>query len=162
MSTPLGADSNAVDRIDSILPDTILPSVLATNADSDSVLVVPAANAPQLQKKSRIVNTKVDLDAPVIFTSADSMTIVRRDSAFMYGNSSVTYGDIKLDAAEIQMDLNHNTVFALGRPDSTGEITGKPIFTENGTDYEAATMNYNFKTSKGYRSEEHTSELQSP
>lgn len=150
LSTPLGADSNVVDRIDSILPDTILPSVLATNADSDSVLVVPAANAPQLQKKSRIVNTKVDLDAPVIFTSADSMTIVRRDSAFMYGNSSVTYGDIKLDAAEIQMDLNHNTVFALGRPDSTGEITGKPIFTENGTDYEAATMNYNFKTSKGY------------
>ncbi len=90
------------------------------------------------------------------------MTIVRRDSAFMYGNSSVTYGNIKLDAAEIQMDLNRNTVFALGRPDSTGEITGKPLFSENGTDYEAATMNYNFKTSKGYIKNVVTQQATSP
>ncbi len=43
------------------------------------------------------------------------MVIIRRDSAFMFGNGAVQYGDIKLDAAEIQMDLNDNTVFAVGR-----------------------------------------------
>lgn len=126
LSTPLSADSNVVADVDTTLPDTILPSILAANPDSDSVLVVPAADAPQLLQKSRIVNTKVDLDAPVVFSAADSMTIVRRDSAFMYGNSSVTYGDIQLDAAEIQMDLNHNTVFALGRPDPRAKSPASP------------------------------------
>ena len=48
----------------------------------------------------------------------------------MYGSGNVTYGDIKLDAAEIQMDLNDNTVFAVGREDSTGVVQGKPVLTK--------------------------------
>lgn len=48
LSTPLSADSNVVADVDTTLPDTILPSILAANPDSDSVLVVPAADAPQL------------------------------------------------------------------------------------------------------------------
>ena len=43
-----------------------------------------------------------------------------------------------------------NTVFAVGRTDSLGEVTGKPVFNDKGTDYEAATMRYNFATEKGY------------
>lgn len=93
---------------------------------------------------------KTDLDAVVNFVSDDSMIIVRRDSAYMYGSANVTYGDIALKAAEIQMDLNDNTVYAIGAPDSTGEIAGQPVFTEDGTDYEAKTMRYNFKTQKGF------------
>ena len=78
------------------------------------------------------------------------MLIVRRDSAYMFGSATVTYGDIRLDAAEIQMDLSDNTVFALGRPDSVGELQGKPVFSQDGTDYEARTMRYNFGTQKGH------------
>ncbi len=135
--------------------DTLLPAVIATDTVApDSLLVVPAAmprrDSSALPKPSRVRYVKTDLDAPVVFQSADSMLIVRRDSAFMYGDGSVTYGDIKLDAAEIQMDLNDNTVYAVGRTDSTGEVVGKPVFNEKGTDYEAATMRYNFKTEKGY------------
>ena len=100
--------------------------------------------------KSRIVNSRVDLDAAVNFSSADSMLIVRRDSAFMYGKGSVSYGDIKLDAECIEMSLEDNTVYATGRPDSVGELIGKPVFSEGGTDYEASTMRYNFETEKGY------------
>ncbi|MDE6157083.1 MAG: LPS-assembly protein LptD, partial [Muribaculaceae bacterium] len=93
---------------------------------------------------------KTDLDGPVDFSSSDSMVIIRRDSAFMFGNSAVQYGDIKLDAAEIQMDFNENTVFAVGRLDTSGEVIGKPVFNDKGTDYEASTMRYNFKSEKGY------------
>ncbi len=100
--------------------------------------------------KSRIVNSRVDLDAAVNFSSADSMLIVRRDSTFMYGKGSVSYGDIKLDAECIEMSLEDNTVYATGRPDSVGELIGKPVFSEGGTDYEASTMRYNFETEKGY------------
>ncbi|MDE6301772.1 MAG: LPS-assembly protein LptD [Muribaculaceae bacterium] len=77
------------------------------------------------------------------------MVIVRRDSAYMYGNSSVTYGDLKLQAANIQLDLNTSTVYAVGVPDSTGTIVGKPVFDEKDSEYEAETMHYNFNTRKG-------------
>ncbi len=60
------------------------------------------------------------------------MLILGRDSAFMYGDGKVAYGDIKLDAAEIRMDLNDNTVFAVGRTDSTGAVTGKARFQREG------------------------------
>ncbi len=143
--------------VDSFTPDTPMqsgrvPAIIATDTlPGDSLLVVPTVPVARKEPaKSRVRYVKTDLDAPVVFSSSDSMVIMRRDSAFMYGSGSVTYGDIKLDAAQIEMDLNDNTVYAVGRPDSTGEITGKPIFNEKGTDYEAATMRYNFKTEKGY------------
>lgn len=134
-----------------------IPAVLdALPTDSDSVLAIPADpskaidSAVASDKTSRMRYVKSDLDAPVVFSSSDSMLIIRRDSAFMYGSGSVTYGDIKLDAAQIEMNLRDNTVYAVGREDSLGELTGKPVFSEGGTEYEAKTMHYNFKNEKGY------------
>lgn len=98
----------------------------------------------------RPMEQKVDLDAAVDFSASDSMLIVRRDSAFMYGNSSVNYGEIKLDAANIELDLNNSTVYAVGVPDSIGDIVGKPVFNDGGSEYEASTMRYNFKSQKGF------------
>lgn len=122
-------------------------------ADTQAPLPPPDTAAPRKAAPptptSRIVRTRVDLDAPVEFSSSDSMIIVRRDSAFMYGDGSVTYGDIKLDAAQIEMNLGDNTVYAVGRADSVGEMEGTPVFHEGGSDYEAATMRYNFKSGKG-------------
>ncbi len=141
---------------DSVVPVSA-PAILAadTVAIGDSVLVVPADSSRAVNRAiasapSRMRYTKVDLDAPVLFNSSDSMLIVRRDSAFMYGSSSVTYGDIKLDAEQIEMNLRDNTVYAVGREDTTGELIGKPVFSQGGTDYEAKTMRYNFQTEKGY------------
>ena len=128
--------------------DRVVPAILSRDTiEGESLLAVPAA---PVAKASRVKYVKTDLDAAVNFSAKDSMLIIGRDSAFMYGSGNVTYGDIKLDAAEIQMDLNDNTVYAVGREDSTGVVQGKPVFNENGTDYEAATMRYNFKTEKGY------------
>lgn len=130
------------------IADTV-PAILApVPPDSDSVLVLPAV-APS-PGPSRMRYERQDLDAAVDFTSSDSMLILRRDSAFMFGSASVAYGEIKLDAAEIQMDLTDNTVYAVGRLDSLGDVEGQPVFTESGTEYQARTMRYNFKTSKGY------------
>ena len=157
-SIPLASDDPIRNYIDSLVappataPDTIadtasgLPepvampdSLLAAAADS-----LPADTTASAPKKSRIVRQKVDLDAAVEFSAKDSMIVIRRDSAMMFGQSSVSYGDIKLDADNIDMDLRNNTVFAVGTTDSLGDVTGKPIFNESGTDYEAATMRYNF------------------
>ncbi len=145
-SRPGAAHDVSLDSL-AIVPDTVVPAVIATDTVGDSLLTVPAA---PVQKSTRVKYVKTDLETTVNFSAKDSMIIIGRDSAFMYGSSNVTYGDIKLDAAEIQMDLTDNTVYAVGRADSTGEIQGKPVFNEKGTDYEAATMRYNFKTEKGY------------
>ncbi|MDE6541659.1 MAG: LPS-assembly protein LptD [Muribaculaceae bacterium] len=148
----------AIASTDSVTPDSLPAVVVAdTAAAADSTpRITPATAAAALltardttSRRSRIVREMVDLDAPVVFSSSDSMVIVRRDSAFMYGNGSVTYGDIKLDAAQIEMNLGDNTVYAVGRTDSVGDVQGAPVFHEGGSDYEAATMRYNFKTSKG-------------
>ena len=136
-----------------LTPGAIITDTAALAADStDSVdvhaptAVVPDTFVPRL----RPVLTRVDLDSPVQFSSSDSMLIIRRDSAFMYGNSEVTYGDIKLESANITMDLNGNTVYAVGVPDTAGEIQGRPVFSQGNDSYEAGTMRYNFRTQKGY------------
>ena len=138
----------------------LLPEVLnmaqdavMTDSMSDSASIpstAPVMRPDTFVPRMRPVVQKADLDAPVDFSSVDSMVIIRRDSAFMYGSSSVQYGDIKLDAANIELDLANSTVYAVGVPDSLGETIGKPVFNEGGSEYEAGTMRYNFKTQKGF------------
>ncbi|MDE6117575.1 MAG: LPS-assembly protein LptD, partial [Duncaniella sp.] len=99
---------------------------------------------------SKIVRSKVDLDNGVDFSAKDSMILVGRNQAYMYGDSHVEYGTIKLDASRIEMNLENSTVYAVGTPDSIGELQGTPVFEDNGTSYEAKTMSYNFKTEQGY------------
>lgn len=135
-----------------LTPEAILADTAALAADTtDTADVHPASVVPDtFVPRLRPVLTRVDLDSPVQFSSSDSMLIIRRDSAFMYGNSEVTYGDIKLESANITMDLNGNTVYAVGVPDTAGEIQGRPVFSQGNDSYEAGTMRYNFRTQKGY------------
>lgn len=156
---PLNADSDSMPPSTVVGVDTLppLPSdSLSHNGDSFAIAADSAsafngrqAGEPQTPALSRIVRRKVDLDNRVVFQSTDSMILVGRDSAFMYGEGDVKYGQIQLNAAQIEMNLNDNTVYAIGRPDSIGDIEGRPVFTESGTDYTANTMRYNFKTRKG-------------
>ncbi len=131
---------------DSLVGDSISVDSLAIPMDTAVGVAVPDTFVPRL----RPVLNKVDLDASVNFSSSDSMVIIRRDSAFMYGNGNVSYGNINLKAANIEMSLGDNTVYAVGVPDSLGDIQGSPVFKEGDDEYEAATMRYNFKSEKGY------------
>lgn len=98
----------------------------------------------------RIVRAKVDLDNPVDFQSTDSIAMQGTNKAYLYGQGKVTYGSIKFDADQIDMDINKSTVYAIGRPDSTGEVIGTPVFDDNGQSYESKTMTYNFDTGRGF------------
>ena len=80
----------------------------------------------------------------------DSILFLSNNQAYMYGQGVVTYQDIELDADEIRMNMDSSTVFAIGRPDTAGEIVGNPIFKDKSGEYESATMKYNFKSQKGY------------
>ena len=128
------------DRIKPVIVDSLA-------ADSLRPTTNPTKKAP---KHGRIVWEKVDIEAPVDFVAKDSLVMVGQNSAFMYGNANVKYQDIDLAADEMQMDMNTSTIYAVGRPDSIGEIQGTPVFKDKSGDYESKTMKYNFKTGRGY------------
>lgn len=127
-------------------PDTVVSS----NTVADILSRKRLSPRQDSVRTSRIVRTKVDLDNPVDFTAHDSMVMHGSNMAYMYGGSQVVYGNIKLDANEIEMDMDSSTVYAVGTPDSVGELVGSPVFDDNGTTYEAKTMRYNFKSEKGF------------
>lgn len=136
------------------VPDSLLIDSLRSSVGDSLASTIPMSKEiPRpgtVRGPSKIRKEKVDLDAQVVFSSADSMIMIRRDSAMMYGDSKVDYGDIKLSADNIEMCLPNSTVFAVGTLDSLGNVIGKPVFTEKGTEYESQTMEYNFKTKKGF------------
>ncbi|MCM1297875.1 MAG: LPS-assembly protein LptD, partial [Muribaculaceae bacterium] len=133
-------DSGVVEAVDSV------KSVLAEIVETMKVDSVSAPAKPL----SRIRREKVDLENPVTITSTDSMIMVGRDKAYVYGSSNVVYGDLTLDAAEIELDLKTDMVYAVGRVDTAGEVQGNPEFSQKGDTYKSKEMTYNFKTKKGH------------
>ena len=129
--------------------DSLGERLFGDSALSEADSTVKALTDSAAAKPSRLRRQKVDLDAVVDFKAKDSMILVGRDSAFMYGESNVKYGDLDLKAARVDMDLATSSVYAVGALDTTDEVIGKPVFSEAGTDYEADTMRYNFKSRKG-------------
>lgn len=91
------------------------------------------------------------LDAPVTFSSEDSMVYDAKSKvARLYGNSNVKYQNMNLSSDRIQMSLDSSLVRATGTADSTGAISGTPVFTMGQDKYESDTMAFNFKTKKGF------------
>ncbi len=136
------------------VPDSIVDTAertLISDVDSDSIAAatLPLWN-PTPKSDTRIRREKVDIDNVVNFSAKDSMIMVGQNSAFMYGDGVITYGDIKLEAAEISMDLKNNNVYANGVPDSIGELTGTPVFSDQSGEYKSKTMKYNIESERGF------------
>ena len=123
----------------------MVDSVITAERDS-------AAEAPRLVKSdsSRFVRERVDLDHIVEFNAKDSIILMGRNHAVMYGGSKIIYGDIDMSASQISMDMDSSQVYAVGVPDSVGELIGNPVFKDNSGEYESRVMKYNFKTERGY------------
>ena len=71
------------------------------------------------------------LSSEVHYFATDSSQIdIQNKKVFLYHQAQVNYEDIELQAEHIILNWNDNTVYAIGLPDSTGKIIGKPIFKE--------------------------------
>lgn len=99
---------------------------------------------------SKINRTTKDLTGPVLFSASDSLLLIGRNNAFLFGEGEVEYGQFKLNSENISMDLDASTVSASGVRDSVGTLSGNPVFKDKSGEYESETMSYNFKTEKGY------------
>jgi hypothetical protein len=133
------ADSASV-SIDSIkyVPLTRESLSLSDTLDNNRTSITP------------IIREKADLDNVVNFSAQDSLVFYNQNKAFMYGDGTVEYGEFKLNAGQIKMEMDSSMVYAEGVLDSIGDTSGYPIFQDKSGTYESKTMKYNFRNQRGY------------
>lgn len=68
---------------------------------------------------------------------------------YLYNGADVHYQKIQLNSNLVDFDWNTFTLTSQGTLDSTGALTGKPVFTDDGKEYRATKIRFNMKTKKG-------------
>ena len=125
-------------------------------APPDSLLAAPPDTLTAAPDTSRLDSVRTKKKAPlediVTYEASDSLVAYFSGAslAYLYGEGVVKYQDVVLKAEEIRMNLDSSSVYAHGVPDSTGQLVGTPVFQDGSGEYESRTMNYNFKSQKGY------------
>ena len=126
-------------------PITLLDSISKDSLQSDSLGVDSLANDSVSPKKK-----KAGLTSVVDYKANDSIVFTHGNEVYMYGKGVVQFDGMELNSDQIEMNMDSSLVYAVGRPDSVGDIVGRPVFKDKSGEYESETMNYNFKTKKGY------------
>jgi len=129
-------DTTAISSNDTTIVTTKLPDSLNPTKLPDSL--------NPLAKERTVIEDIIER------TARDSIVqdLVNK-KVYLYGDAVVTYQEIILKAAYIEVDFNTNSLYATGLPDSSGKLTGFPEFSESGETFKAKTMTYNFRTKEG-------------
>ncbi len=93
------------------------------------------------------------LEAQVVY-SADGykrVDIINK-KVILVSNAKVNYGNIDITADSILIDMNKNTLFAIGRKDTSGTVKGSPVFKEGSQEIAADDLYYNFRTKRALAS----------
>lgn len=69
--------------------------------------------------------------------------------AFLYSDGSIDYDSMLLRADQIEVDFDHHLLHANGTLDSTDNIIGRPFFRQDGTEYHADSITFNYDNKKG-------------
>lgn len=112
-------------------------SSYAQENKNDSIAPTPA------KKKNKIENQ-------ITYTATDSIVLDMKGDAFLYGQGKVEYGQINLVADYIHLNTDSNSVDAHGTKNTEGELIGQPKLIDNGEEYQARNLRYNFITKKGF------------
>ncbi len=131
-------------------------AVMAETAGLDSIYLalsdsIPLADSLSSDSLAAQQVAGDDIAAEVKYGATDSLIFsLDGGTVELFGDARITYEDITLEAAYIRYDMDLNVVVANGLPDSTGNIAGKPVYTDPSGSFESKTMRYNFKTKKAY------------
>ena len=113
-------------------------------------------NVPQVQIVSTDTTGAVEktnkfmLSAKIDYASSDSLSMdIENKIAWMYGNASIEYEDIKLKASIISISFNDNTIHAYATEDSLCNPVGTPEFKQGELSFKSKEIAYNFTTRKG-------------
>lgn len=93
---------------------------------------------------------KSDIQDVITFSAKDSAVFeIGARKGWLYSEAQIDYIDSRLRAAVISIDLERNLVQARPLPDSTGKLTGRPLFSEGKEQFVADSMDYNLESKRG-------------
>ena len=122
------------------------------NADSTASIAKDTTAEKKIPRKigNLYLSKQQTFNDQVDYTAKDSIKYdLQNKQVLLYGAAEVTYGDIKLKADKIIYGFTTNEVLATPVQDSSGALTGRPVFNDKGQEFGADTIRYNFKTKKG-------------
>ncbi|MDR1679870.1 MAG: LPS-assembly protein LptD [Prevotellaceae bacterium] len=122
------------------VPDSV-PASVSAEQHADSVA------ADSLVSPSK---KKTKIESPIAYSSTDSIVLSMSGNAYLYGESKIKYGEIDLAANYIHLNTDSSIVTARGALDEDSVLVGTPVLTDNGEEYNATRLRYNFSTKKGF------------
>ncbi|MDN3202671.1 putative LPS assembly protein LptD [Algoriphagus sediminis] len=129
-----------------VAPDTLEssnPPVI-----SSDTLNIPA-DTLSTDSVANIMPTSPIMTDIVYFAEDSIVSDFVNNKVYLYKEAWFEYGEMRLDAERIIIDMNTNEVYASGVTDSLGNVTGNPFFKDGETVYEIRKeMRYNFQTQK--------------
>ncbi|MEO6167635.1 MAG: putative LPS assembly protein LptD [Chitinophagales bacterium] len=124
-------------------PDTLPPDTIPVIAGADSL-------NRDTTSLSKVKESADGLDAQVKYKARDTIWYdITNQRVYLVGEAQVQYKDVTLTADSIIFDWKNNEVLAIGRKDSSGNISNRPTFSQGERKYDAREIHYNFKTNKG-------------
>ncbi len=129
----------------SVVGDTIIGKKRPIlNGLQDSTVIVTNVDTVD------IVFDDGDIDGPINYHAADSIVYdMKNQKLYLYGNAYMKYTDIEMTSEEIEYDWTSGTLVSRGKMDENGNLESPAKFSEKSGEYEADSMQYNFKTKKG-------------
>ncbi len=110
-------------------------------------LFTSVCTAQQTEKKS---NTKASIQEKITYDAKDSIiSFPAEETIHLYNQAKVTFGDFKLNAGFIQIDLKSNIIFAKGILDTNNQVIQKPVFIQGKDEFQADSLRFNIQTKKG-------------
>lgn len=123
-------------------------------AFSDTTSAVPSVSASVdsvSQEEPPKPKSKSMVDAPIAYSSSDSLVLMGNGQAQLHGSSTLKYKEMNLESEYIEVDMNNSTLYAEGVYDTIAdEWKGQPVFSDGQEKYESKAITYNLKTQKGY------------
>ncbi len=90
------------------------------------------------------------ITSTVTYRARDSVVNdLERRFTYLFGDAVVKYEDMELYADFIAIDFRNSELYASGIADSSGNISGSPVFVQGSDQYRAREIKYNFNTHKG-------------
>lgn len=165
--TPTSQDSLSSSPVAPLAPslDSLAPTPLDTlslQARRDSLSLqdsLPTDSLPpridSLDRSTAADSIKQDpllsgFDDIIEYKAKDSIVMLGSNLAYLFGPSTVDYKDKGLEANFMRMNVDSNLIYAHYVLDSLGKPMAHPKFKDGNENYEVKSVNYNFRTAKGF------------
>ena len=123
----------------SIKPDTSVKTTIDSTAVGVDSLQLDTSEASEEVIKSKIK-----------YHAKDSIRVnLENEIVYLYGDATVDYEDLHLEADYIMIDMQNKELTAEGTKDSTGVLKGSPNFSQAEQKFRSNAIRYNFQTKKG-------------